>query len=197
MTSLTVCLDGFTQEVYEQSRVGGKIDYVLTNLKNIQEYKKQKNTRFPYVEIQYLKYPYNEHQIPQIKEFASSLGITQTYGVRGDSIDWFEFTAVYVNPRPKKKTIMPKCPLPWVSMVIKWNGDVIPCCSHRFEEQYGDEKAKSHALGNVYQKSIKEIWNSEQYQQIRAMVIDPAKFDKEEHREVFCYGCRVLYDKSE
>ena len=196
LTSLTVCLDGMTQEIYEQTRVGGKVDYVLSNLKGIQQYKKETNQKLPEVEVRFLKLPHNEHQLPQIKELAKSLGVENMCSSPGATGDWLESTALETDVLPRKKGFLPKCLWPWISMIVKWNGDVIPCCNYRFAEQYDDEKAKSSVIGNIRQNSIKEIWNSEQYQQIRRMVADPSKFNKDEHSNIFCYGCSYIYEKN-
>ena len=53
------------------------------------------------------------------------------------------------------------CDWPWQSMFIDSAGYVVPCCV----------LADSQTLnfGNVFEKSIKEIWNSDQYKEFRRM----------------------------
>ena len=59
LTSLTVCLDGMTQDIYERTRVKGRVDYIINNLKYLQQYKAENNRKFPFIEVQFLKYPHN------------------------------------------------------------------------------------------------------------------------------------------
>lgn len=194
LTCLTVCLDGMTQDVYERTRVGGKVDYVLDNLKDLQRHKMNENKRFPLVEIQYLKFPHNEHQIPAAKRLASSLKIDHLEIFNGGLTPWLKRElAAKEGGRIREKTFLPKCLWPWISMIVKWDGDVIPCCRYRFDEQYDDDLSKKYTLGNVNHSRIREIWNGEAYQQLREMVVDPSKLSNDEQKKVFCYGCYYLY----
>ena len=193
LTKLTVCLDGMTQDVYGRTRVNGRLEYVLKNLENTQQYKSEKHREFPLLEIQYLRYPHNLHQIPEAKRLASTLKVDHLEIFNGNITPWSQNKYTLKNKQPREKSFLPKCFWPWVSMVIKWNGDVIPCCRYRFDEQYDESLHNKHILGNVMEKCIKKIWNSEPYQQIRDMVINTSKYAGEENKDLFCYGCNVIY----
>ena len=54
------------------------------------------------------------------------------------------------------------CPYPWTSFNVTWNGDVVPCCR--------DTRART-ILGNVFQHTIADIWNGENYQTLRRKLI--------------------------
>ena len=56
------------------------------------------------------------------------------------------------------------CLLPWFSLYIAVNGDVRPCCS--FAE------GNVCNLGNLFQQSFAEIWNSEKFQALRRQALD-------------------------
>ena len=90
LTSLTVCLDGMTQDIYERTRVKGRVDYIINNLKYLQQYKAENNRKFPFIEVQFLKYPHNEHEIPEIKKLALSLGLDQLNICNGTVVPWLE-----------------------------------------------------------------------------------------------------------
>jgi MoaA/NifB/PqqE/SkfB family radical SAM enzyme len=60
---LIISIDGTTQEVYEQYRVGGKLDKVLEGTKNIVRWKKELKSRTPFIIFQFLVVKPNEHQV--------------------------------------------------------------------------------------------------------------------------------------
>ena len=194
LTSLTVCIDGMTQDIYERTRRGGKLDFVLNNLKNVQQYKLEKHHKFPLVEIQFLKYPHNEHQIPEAKRYAFSIGIKDFTVIKGTTNTWEEGNAARDEVPSQKKSFIPRCVWPWTSMVILWNGDVIPCCKYRFDEQFKSKAEQRYILGNINDQTIRDIWNSKKYQLIRSMVSAPYKFIDKKYNNIFCYGCRFIYD---
>ena len=50
------------------------------------------------------------------------------------------------------------CIMLWKNLSIYWNGDVVPCC---------DDFDKGYVVGNVNNKSIKEIWNDKPLVELR------------------------------
>jgi radical SAM protein with 4Fe4S-binding SPASM domain len=75
----------------------------------------------------------------------------------------------------KMSDVYASCIIPWVSADIVVNGDVAPC--HIFYDLI---------LGNLYEKSISEIWNGEKYKRFRSF-IESKKF------MTICPGCCILY----
>ncbi len=51
------------------------------------------------------------------------------------------------------------CMLPCINMIITVNGNVLPCCNDFFEKQ---------SMGNVSEKGIIEIWNSDKFRRFRS-----------------------------
>jgi radical SAM protein with 4Fe4S-binding SPASM domain len=45
----------------------------------------------------------------------------------------------------------------WNTMIIRWNGEVVPCCYH--EDAFD--------IGNVFEENIVSIWRNEKYRRIR------------------------------
>ena len=75
-----------------------------------------------------------------------------------------------------KKQQYKRCPYPWVSFVIAWNGDVHACCR--------DLEGKTR-LGNMLETgSLWDIWNGERYRRFRELIANrqPEKVDA-------CAGC--------
>lgn len=74
---LIISIDGTTQDVYEQYRVGGKLDKVLQGARNIVKWKKELNSSKPFVFFQFLVVKPNEHQIELIKKLGKEIGVDQ------------------------------------------------------------------------------------------------------------------------
>lgn len=62
------------------------------------------------------------------------------------------------------------CDVPWTSMFIAWDGTVYPCCMHL-----------KRPLGNVFEHSLREIWNGRKYMEFRRSF--------REGEEEFCKNC--------
>ena len=62
------------------------------------------------------------------------------------------------------------CMRPWVLMYITVNGTALPCCIAPFATQ----DYSQIILGNVLERPLSEVWNGEQYQELRLAVLSEA-----------------------
>ncbi|MEO6406456.1 MAG: radical SAM/SPASM domain-containing protein [Ferruginibacter sp.] len=177
---LIISIDGTTQDVYEQYRVGGNLEKVLQGAKNIVKWKKELNSKTPFVFFQFLVVKPNEHQIADIKKLAKETGVddvrfktAQVYDYQNDPNKLIPTIDKY--SRYKKNTdgsYTPKnkmanhCWKLWHSNVITWDGLVVPCCF---------DKDAEHRLGNLKNESFKNIWNNSNYRQFRAELMQGRK----------------------
>ncbi|RYY53666.1 MAG: radical SAM protein [Chitinophagaceae bacterium] len=83
---LIISIDGTTQEVYEQYRVGGQLSKVLEGARNIVKWKKELKSRTPFVVFQFLVVRPNEHQIEEVKKLGREIGVDDV---------WFKTAQVY------------------------------------------------------------------------------------------------------
>src|SRR6187200_1738757 len=74
---LIISIDGTTQDVYKQYRVGGNMDKVIEGAKNIVKWKKALNSKTPFVFFQFLVVKHNEHQVEEIKQLAKEIGVDE------------------------------------------------------------------------------------------------------------------------
>lgn len=177
---LIISIDGTTQEVYQQYRVGGKLDKVIEGTKNIIKWRKELNSKTPFIFFQFLVVKPNEHQIAAIKQMAQELGVdevrfktAQVYDYETDpnqlipNID--KFSRYHKNSdgtyRPKNN-LQNHCWKLWHSNVITWDGLVVPCCF---------DKDALHQLGNLKHQRFKDIWQNENYRQFRAALMKSRK----------------------
>jgi MoaA/NifB/PqqE/SkfB family radical SAM enzyme len=191
VTHFTVCVDGLSQNNYSKTRVGGNIDKVLYNLRRLCEIKGKAGAKYPTIEVQYLKFNYNIDEIDKARKLLKEMGVNYFSIIKGYSTNYTDEAAekLLVNKPRSKRLVM--CHWPYSTMVIKYNGDVIPCCYYRMDEQYNNVKM-SPILGNVFESSVKEVWNNTNYQKLRQFVASPQADTS--HANIFCYKCPVIFE---
>ncbi len=194
ITHLEVSMDGATQEVYEQTRVGGRLDYVLDNLTRLCAYKKAHNLRYPKIEVQCLAYDHNRHEVEVLRQKLMPLGIDMFTTEEGDVGSWAELAAENFNITANKPDMaIPSCHWPYAAMVIKYDGDAIPCCLFNMGKQFAKEPDRAMTLGNVFEKGVATVWNDKPYRDLRRYVAKPSLVDSEtELQNSYCYGCPQL-----
>ena len=177
---LIISVDGTTQDVYQQYRVGGKLDKVLEGARNIVKWKKELNSKTPFVFFQFLVVKPNEHQIEEIKKLGDEIGVdqvryktAQVYDFENDpnqlipTIDKYSRYRKGKDGKVKSKSgLMNHCWKLWHANVITWDGLVVPCCF---------DKDASHQLGNLSTQSFKETWNNDNYKQFRKELMTSRK----------------------
>lgn len=177
---LIISIDGTTQDVYQQYRVGGNLEKVLAGARNIVKWKKQLKSKTPFVFFQFLVVKPNQHQIEEIKKLGKDVGVdevrfktAQVYDYKTDPNNLIPTIDKY--SRYKKNadgTYIPKNKLAnrcWKlqhANVITWDGLVVPCCF---------DKDAMHQLGNLKSQSFKEIWHNDNYKQFRSQLMKSRK----------------------
>jgi radical SAM protein with 4Fe4S-binding SPASM domain len=177
---LIISIDGTTQDVYQQYRVGGKLHKVIEGAQNIVKWKKALNSKTPFVFFQFLVVKPNEHQVEDIKKLAKEIGVdevrfktAQVYDYQTDPNNLIPATSKYSryiknedgSYTPKNK-LANRCWKMQHSNVITWDGLVVPCCF---------DKDALHQLGNLKNASFKQIWHNQNYQQFRQQLITSRK----------------------
>ena len=177
---LIISIDGTTQETYKQYRIGGNIEKVMQGAKNIVKWKKELNSKTPFVFFQFLVVKHNEHQIEDIKKLAKEIGVdevrfksAQVYDYINDPNQLIPTINKYSRYRknsdgtytPKNK-LANRCWKLWHANVITWDGLVVPCCF---------DKDAMHQLGNLKNDSFKNIWQNSNYKQFRSQLIKGRK----------------------
>ncbi len=179
LDKIIISIDGTTQETYEQYRIGGQLSKVIEGTKNILKWKKQLNSKTPYVVFQFLVVKPNQHQINDVNKLANELGVdevklktAQVYDFENGNelIPTLEKYSRYKQmPNGKwqiKNKLLNQCWRMWSGCVITWDGLVVPCCF--------DKDAK-HQLGDLKQISFKEVWFSEKYTSFRKSILKSRK----------------------
>ena len=177
---LIISIDGTTQNVYEQYRVGGTLDKVLEGTKNIVKWKKELKSKTPFIFFQFLVVKPNEHQIEAIKKLGKEIGVdqvrfktAQVYDYENDPHQLIPSNDKYSrykkdsqNKMQIKSGMVNHCWKLWQGNVITWDGLIVPCCF---------DKDALHQLGNLKTQSFKEIWNNDNYKQFRKELMQSRK----------------------
>lgn len=172
---LIISVDGTTQDVYEQYRVGGNLDKVIEGTKNIVKWKRELKSKTPHIIFQFLVVKPNEHQINEVYKLAADLGVDEVglktaqvyeYENGNDLIPTIERYSRYKKNADGSFTIKNKllnhCWKLWHSCVITWDGLVVPCCF---------DKDALHRMGDLKQQSFRDLWQNETYKKFRADIL--------------------------
>ncbi len=169
---LIISIDGTTQETYQQYRVGGKLDKVLEGARNIVKWKKELNSKTPFIIFQFLVVKHNEHQMEDVKKLASEIGVdqvrfktAQVYDFENDPNQLIPTNKKFSRYRKDKNgnmvfkgALKNSCWRLQHAPVITWDGLVVPCCF---------DKDATHQLGNLKVQKFRDIWHNDNYQYFR------------------------------
>lgn len=175
LSELIISIDGTTQQSYEQYRINGKLDKVLTGTKNIVAAKKKLNQSHPIVTFQFLVTRHNESEIEQLNEMATEMGVDE---VRLKTVQVYNFeTGNDLIPENEtysryrqiengrfelKNKFKNQCWRMWSSCVFTWDGRIVPCCF---------DKDAAHKMGNIKDGSFRAVWKSAIYKEFRTHVL--------------------------
>ncbi len=176
---LIISIDGTTQEVYEQYRIGGQLTKVLEGAKNIIKWTKELRSKTPYVVFQFLVVAPNEHQLADIKKLAADIGVDDIAFKTAQINDYqngnslipanTEFSRYKKLPdgsfAPKNK-LLNHCWKVWQSAVITWDGKVVPCCF---------DKDAQHQIGNLSNESFESVWKGNSFRNFRQSLLKSRK----------------------
>jgi len=177
---LIISIDGTTQEVYEQYRVGGQLNKVLEGARRIVHWKKKLNSKKPFVFFQFLVVRPNEHQLDEVRQLGAEIGVdqvrfktAQVYDYENDPNRLIPLNNKYSRYKKDgrgvtqvKNGLQNKCWKLWHANVITWDGLVVPCCF---------DKDALHRLGDLKEKPFREVWQSDVYRQFRQQLMSGRK----------------------
>lgn len=208
-----VSFDAATKETYEKIKVGCKFERSLGNLKRLIELKKEMNKPIPDICFRFIITTLNYTEMPQFVELVRSLGTPKELGdgVRIEFCGLLEFPEIakykvwtvpkeilqetikksketgiavyFAHSEPEKHPPLENC-IAWMEPYVMTGGYMQPCCAVLMSNKR--DFLRKYTLGNVYDKSIHDIWYSERYKRFRDTITNPkAKVP------LICNGCRA------
>lgn len=170
-------IGGMTQETHERYRVRGDLSRVISNLEQLLVERQRHPHSNVQVNVGFVVMKHNEHEVSEFLRWAKEIGVD-----RANLIDpcvrtiaegrellpdnpryWFYDEEAFARGELKPK-IVPRneCTWIWNSMLVCWDGSVVPCCR--------DPQGR-HVLGNVFEKPLREIWNGEAMRSFRHRIV--------------------------
>ncbi len=170
ITRILFSLDAATSETYKKVRPGGDFSTVINNLEALLSYKKEKGLVIPAVRVSFVTSNLNAHeQKPFIEKFSERVDYLEVQGFS----TYYDINSALIPPDAEHVKEF-SCTEPWRKLIIRSNGDVLPCCTF-----YGYEIV----LGNLSQTSLKDIFQGEQCRNLRH------DFTKGNYRLQPCSAC--------
>lgn len=159
---IVVSLDGITQESYGKYRVRGKLDLVLKGIENLKRARSAARSMFPIIEVQFIVFRFNEHEISVARKKAYALGAdrfvlkTAQFYDKIRAKEWMPSSAKYaryntngsLNIKNKSTT---GCKKMWTSLVVCAGGEVALCCM---------DKNALYSPGNIKDSALPQLWSS-------------------------------------
>lgn len=170
-----ISIDGTTQEVYKQYRVGGSLAKALEGVKNLVKWREELKSPTPLIIIQFLVVGPNEHQIGDIQRMGDELGADKVLLKTAQIYDYQQGSPLIPSQdrysrykRGKsgafeiKSSMKNQCWRMWMGSEITWDGRVLPCCF---------DKDATHELGKVPEQKFPAIWRGKAYQSFRQSLL--------------------------
>lgn len=172
---LIISIDGLTQKTYENYRINGKLEKVISGTEALLKAKEKLNSSTPHLIFQFLAVKPNEHEIPDVFELGKKMNIdevriktAQLYDYKNgnplmpDNENYSRYKLQSNGTYALKHRLGNHCWRMWSSSVFTWDGKVVPCCF---------DKDAQHILGDLATNSFKSIWEAPQYESFRNAVI--------------------------
>jgi len=170
---LYVSFDSLNKDTYEKVRKGASFHQVLDNIEKCIKIRRSKDSFNTHLELQIIEMEYNIKEVEKYKKYFE----LKIKGIGKVAVKPFDRWAGQVTDRsPRPRTAKEfVCTMLNYSMTIEQNGDVTLCCR---------DYDNFTLMGNIHSNSIKEIWNSLKYEEIRQ-----AHREKDFSKLKYCKGC--------
>lgn len=178
LKKLIVSVDGTTQETYSKYRVGGDLDKVKQGIQTLVKFKQKNHSRYPKISLQFLVFKHNQHEINEFKKLAKKLGTDQV-SIKSAQIESPEKNSELIPTIEKysryslrnstlqiKNKLKNRCFRIWNTLVITWDGYVIPCCF---------DKNSEFSIGIFKTQTTLQLWKSRSFNSFRKKILSYRK----------------------
>jgi radical SAM protein with 4Fe4S-binding SPASM domain len=164
---------GMTRETHSCYRIGADWNRLMHNFKETISEKKWLRASKPKINAGLIVMRHNEHEVCQFLDWARSLGVDKAQMIspcvrnieqgklflpRSDKYWFYDRVAFDEGILRPKKVVHNRCWWIYYSLVVTWEGDVLPCC----RDAHGH-----YVMGNILEQDFDEIWNGEKYRAFR------------------------------
>lgn len=169
ISEVIVSIDGVSQEVYEQYRVGGDVRKTFESLEILAETNLRHGGRVA-ISPQFVVFRHNQQEMEEFSRRCTALGLQASFkapylrnGSRFSYSDFPEFHRPQFDDVALLRTAMRECQNPREVFTVLADGSVVICC-HDYEGVT--------CFGNIFRQEVMEIWNSPEYAGLRRAVLE-------------------------
>lgn len=170
-------IGGMTQETHQIYRVRSDLNKIHKNLYALLEERPKHLESNVQIDVGLIVMKHNEHQVPEFLRWAKEIGVDTANVVDPcvrtvaeghallpeDRRYWFYDQAAFEKGILKPKKIPDnECLWIWNSVMINWDGSVVPCC----RDPHG-----LHVFGNVFETPLSDIWNGSEMRAFRKRIL--------------------------
>jgi radical SAM protein with 4Fe4S-binding SPASM domain len=170
LDTIMIAIDGTSKEVYEKVRKSSSFTFerVCANVRDFLLLKKRYGKKTPHTILSIIVMEETKTQLAEFREEWTGLGADEI--LLKEYTTWANQSQEFIQLAPSEKRDhlaharreFP-CFFMWESVVIGWDGRVVPCCF---------DYDASVTLGDLNTQSLREIWNSERYVNLRRMELE-------------------------
>ncbi|MDO8742953.1 MAG: radical SAM protein [Candidatus Azambacteria bacterium] len=158
LTKINFSVDAANAKDYEKIRIGGNFKKVLENIDYFMKERQRRKLKLPITRATSVLTCFTYDKMEEFKKF---------WEKRVDVVEFQNFQAIrgYTEKSKPDNSEIDRnfiCNAPWQQLVIRANGDVLPCCSF-----YGT----GLVIGNIQNSSLHNIWHNLKMKKIRAELL--------------------------
>ncbi len=165
LDTILIAVDGATKDVYERIRISSTFTFerVCENVRQFLDLKKRLGRTRPATTLSIIVMEETKSQLDDFKRYWLAAGadeiIFKPYTTWGNQDTQFIQLAVSeIQETHRTQVRTNPCYHLWESVVIAWDGRVVPCCF---------DFDATVTLGDLKTHSLREVWNSQAYQDLR------------------------------
>lgn len=180
LDTLHVSLDGAEQRTLEQYRRHANFGLVLENIHAIVEAKRQSNSRKPALNLAFLVFRHNEHELPLLPGLQREWGV-DSFAPTSAFIYDHAFVPEHGEYPPIQRIFESSCHYLYSELMVEADGHISPCCTNtdaRFDVGQIDDLA-----------DVRAFWNGPALQALRAV---NAGAQSKETPSVLCHYCQFV-----
>ena len=156
LDELNISFHSIIPEVYEHMMPPLKFDKVMANILKLVELRDQAEVKKkPRINVWTVLTKPVEENLSNERNYWKKLGVGFV-ARKLDNRASADIDVEALGGRPMD--LVQICPIPFWRAWIMWNGDMIMCCV---------DQERSNVLGNCVDRSIRDIWNDNAYQELR------------------------------
>lgn len=158
---VSISLDGCEKDAYEQIRRGARFEATVSNVLAFLDTRARMGSRKPYITVERIefadcRFAADQSKVDHLVSLFREKGLDEV--IVKQEFTWATESAPASRHPPARNA----CTFPWYALVICWDGTVTPCPQDYFA---------GIKLGNVREKSIREIWNDGPYVELRKRLL--------------------------